>query len=184
MKKALLLAALSTALALVSGVPVMAQSTSASADASAEAQSSACDEVRNRLDAGDDTLTSAELLACGLSPEAISPCEGNPDPSCGANLPEGAYPSIGGPGGVGTDNACSDLPEGSPEAVACYEDLIETASPGASGSASVSAPPSASASSSASALPETGGPASAFALVPLAFLVGTGLLALDAVRRG
>ncbi len=184
MKKVLLLAALSTALALVSSAPVMAQSTSASAGASAPAQSSACDEVQDRLNAGDDSLTSAELLACGLSPEAISPCEGNPDPDCGANLPEGAYPSINGPDGVGTDNACSGLPEGSPEAVACYEDLIGTASPDASGSASASAPPSASASSSASALPETGGPAPAFALFPLALLVGTGLLALGVVRRG
>ena len=145
LKKALLLAALSTALAMVLSAPVMAQSTSASAGASAPAQSSACDGVQDRLNAGDDSLTSAELLACGLSPEAISPCEGNPDPDCGASLPEGAYPSINGPNGVGTNNACSGLPEGSPEAVACYEDLIRTASPDASGSAS--APPSASASS-------------------------------------
>lgn len=74
--------------------------------------------MRARLNAGDDSLTSA-------------------------NLPEGAYPSIGGPDGVGTDNPCSDLPEGSPEAVACYEDLIGTApssaSPGASSSASPAA---------------------------------------------
>jgi Domain of unknown function (DUF4352) len=107
-------------------------SASASPESSAEAQGTACDEVQDRLNAGDDSLTSAELLACGLSPEAINPCEGNPDPSCGANLPEGAYPSIGGPDGVGTNNACSDLPEGSPEAVACYEDLIGTASASAS----------------------------------------------------
>ena len=184
MKKALLLAALSAALALVPGAPLMAQSTSASAGASAEAQNAACDDVQDRLNAGDDSLTSAELLACGLSPEAINPCEGNPDPNCRANLPEGAYPSIGGPDGVGTDNACSDLPEGSPEAVACYEDLIGTASPGASPSASASASISASASASASALPDTGGPATALALIPLALLVGTGLLALGVVRRG
>ena len=154
MKRVFLLAAssmaLSMALALASSAPVMAQSTSASAGASA--QSSACGEVQDRLNAGDEGLTSAELLACGLSPEAIDPCEGNPDPNCGANLPEGAYPSIGGPDGVGADNACSGLPEGSPEAVACYEDLIGTASPGTSPSASSSA--SASASSSASALPK------------------------------
>lgn len=178
LKRALLLAALSMALALVLSTPVMAQSTSASVGASA--QSSACDDVQDRLNAGDESLTSAELLACGLSPEAISPCEGNPDPNCGANLPEGAYPSINGPDGVGANNACSDLPEGSPEAVACYEDLIGTASPGASPGASSSA----SDSSSASALPETGGPVSVMALVPLALLVGTGLLALRLVRRG
>jgi len=177
----LLLAALSAALTLVLSAPVMAQSVGASASASA--QSSACDEVQDRLNAGDDSLTSAELLACGLSPEAINPCEGNPDPDCGASLPEGAYPSIGGPDGVGTNNACSGLPEGSPEAVACYEDLIGT-SPGASGSAVASASPSASASISASALPETGGPVSAFALVPLVLLVGTGLLALGVARWG
>ena len=182
----LLLAALSISLATLSSAPVMAQSTSASASASAQAQSVACDDVQDRLDAGDDSLTSAELLACGLSPEAIDPCEGNPDPSCGASLPGGAYPSIGGPDGVGTDNACSDLPAGSPEAVACYEALIGTASPGASSSASDSASPatSAGASSSASALPDTGGPASALALAPLALLVGTGLLALGVARRG
>ena len=182
MKKVLLLAALSISLAILSSAPVMAQSTSASASVSAGAQSAACDDVQDRLGAGDDSLTSAELLACGLSPEAINPCEGNPDPDCDASLPGGAYPSIGGPDGVGTDNACSDLPEGSPEAVACYEDLIGTASPGASSGASSSA--SAGASSSASALPDTGGPASALALVPLALLLGTGLLALAVVRRG
>jgi len=110
LKKVLLLAALSTALALVSSAPVMAQSTSACAGASAPAQSSACDEVQDRLNAGDDSLTSAELLACGLSPEAISPCEGNPDPDCGASLPEGAYPSINGPNGVGTNNARAAVP--------------------------------------------------------------------------
>ena len=107
-------------------------STSASPESSAEAQDAACDQVQDRLNAGDDSLTSAELLACGLSPEAIHPCEGVTDPNCGANLPEGAYPSINGPDGVGTNNACSDLPEGSPEAVACYEDLIGTASASAS----------------------------------------------------
>ncbi len=180
MKRVWLLASLSMALALVLSAPVMAQSTSASAGASA--QSPACDDVQDRLNAGDDSLTSAELLACGLSPEAIDPCEGNPDPDCGASLPKGAYPSINGPNGVGTNNVCSGLPEGSPEAVACYEDLIGTASPGASGSASAS--PSVSASSSASALPETGGSAPAFALVPLVLLVGTGLLALGVARRG
>ena len=73
----------------------------------AVAQNTACDQVRDRLNAGDGSLTSAELLACGLSPEAI-----------------GAGPSINGPNGVGRDNACSGLPQGSPEAVACFEELI------------------------------------------------------------
>jgi hypothetical protein len=126
-----------------SATPSAPSTPSASPEASTEAQGTACDEVRDRLDTGDDSLTSAELLACGLSPEAINPCEGNPDPNCGASLPEGAYPSIGGPDGVGTDNPCSDLPEGSPEAVACYEDLIGTAPPSASASASASASPAA-----------------------------------------
>ena len=88
------------------------------------AQNSSCAQVRDRLNAGDDNLTSAELLACGLSPEAINPCEGNPDPSCARNLPPGAFPSINGPNGVGRNNACSGLPQGSPEAVACFEELI------------------------------------------------------------
>ena len=73
--------------------------------------------MRDRLNAGDDSLTSAELLACGLSPEAISPREGNPDLNCGVNLPEGAYASINGSNGAGTNNACSGLPESSPEAM-------------------------------------------------------------------
>ncbi len=139
MRKVLLLASLCMVLALVLSAPVMAQSASASASVGPSA--SACDVVKERLYAGDDSLTSAELLACGLSPEAIDPCEGNPDPYCGANLPEGAYPSIGGPDGVGTNNACSGLPEGSPEAVACYEDLIGTALASASPTASPAASP-------------------------------------------
>ena len=112
--------------------PEATTSVSASPESSAEAQRVACDQIQDRLNTGDDSLTSAELLACGLSPEAINPCEGNPGPSCGANLPEGAYPPINGPDGVGIYNACSGLPKGSPEAIACYEDLIGTASPSAS----------------------------------------------------
>jgi len=66
-----------------------------------------CDQVLYRTYTGDYTLTPAELLSCGMSPEAI-----------------GAGPSINGPYGVGTDNVCSDLPQGSPESVACFEELI------------------------------------------------------------
>ncbi len=172
----LLLAALCMALALVLSAPVMAQSASASASASA----SECDQVQDRLNAGDDSLTSAELLTCGLSPEAISPCEGVPNPNCNNE----GFPSIGGPNGVGVNNECSGLPEGSPEAVACYEEIIANlGSSSASPSASPSASSSASASASASVLPETGGPVSVMALVPLALLVGTGILTLRIMRR-
>jgi len=66
-----------------------------------------CEETRNRIFAGDPSLTPAELLSCGLSPEAI-----------------GARPSINGPYGVGAVNECSYLPQGSPESVACYEWLV------------------------------------------------------------
>jgi len=77
------------------------------APAAAVAQNATCDEVVNRIYAGDPYLTPAELLSCGKSPEAI-----------------GAKPSINGPYGVGTNNVCSDLPQGSPESVACFEELI------------------------------------------------------------
>jgi hypothetical protein len=181
LRKVLLLASLCMALVLVLSAPVMAQSASASASVGPSA--SACDLVQERLNAGDDSLTSAELLACGLSPEAISPCEGVPDPNCNNE----GYPSIGGPNGVGENNACSSLPEGSPEAVACYEDLIanlgsSSASPSASPSASSSA--SASPTASLSVLPETGGgPISVLALGSLALLVGSGIMAFGITRR-
>jgi hypothetical protein len=180
LRKVLLLASLCMAFVLVLSAPVMAQSASASASVGPSA--SACDLVKERLYAGDDSLTSAELLACGLSPEAISPCEGVPDPNCNNE----GYPSIGGPNGVGENNACSSLPEGSPEAVACYEDLIANLG---SSSASPSASPSASSSASASptaplsALPETGGPVSVLALGSLALLVGSGIMAFGIMRR-
>jgi hypothetical protein len=73
----------------------------------ATTQNASCDEVRDRLNVGDSSLIPAELLSCGLSPEAI-----------------GAGPSINGPYGVGTDNVCSGLPQGSPKSVACLEELI------------------------------------------------------------
>lgn len=73
----------------------------------AVAQDATCEQVLDRVYAGDPYLTSAELLSCGISPEAI-----------------GAGPSINGPYGVGTTNVCSGLPQGSPESVACFEELI------------------------------------------------------------
>jgi len=73
----------------------------------AVAQNATCDQVRDRIYAGDPALTPAELLSCGMSPEAI-----------------GAGPSINGPYGVGTNNVCSGLPQGSPESVSCFEELI------------------------------------------------------------
>ena len=77
------------------------------APAAAVAQNATCDEVVSRIYAGDPYLTPAELLSCGKSPEAI-----------------GAKPSINGPYGVDTNNVCSDLPQGNPESVACFEELI------------------------------------------------------------
>src|SRR5215216_7648013 len=77
------------------------------APAAAIAQNATCDQVVDRIYAGDPYLTPAELLSCGKSPEAI-----------------GAGPSINGPYGVGMNNVCSDLPQGSPESVACFEELI------------------------------------------------------------
>ena len=72
----------------------------ATPSASPEASELSCEEIQAILNGeapGIETLTPEELLDCGLSPEAIDPCEGNPDPNCGENLPEGAYPSINGP---------------------------------------------------------------------------------------
>ena len=66
-----------------------------------------CEDMVNRIWTGDPSLTAAELLSCGKSPEVI-----------------GARPSIQGPYGVGTVNECSYLPQGSPESVACFEWLI------------------------------------------------------------
>jgi hypothetical protein len=66
-----------------------------------------CEDVINRIWTGDPSLTAAELLSCGKSPEVI-----------------GAKPSINGPYGVGTENECSYLPQGSPESVACFGELI------------------------------------------------------------
>ena len=145
----------------------------------AMAQNAACQDVQDRLNAGDSTLTSAELLACGLSPEAISPCEGVPDPNCNAE----GFPSIGGPSGVGENNACSGLPPGSAEAIACYEELI--ANMGATPTATTEqyTPPVAAEqyTPAAPALPITGGPA---LLLPAAgVLLGAGLLGLRLVRR-
>jgi len=67
-----------------------------------------CEDMRNSffIDGGAN-LNAADLLSCGMSPEAI-----------------GAQPSINGPYGVGKDNECSYLPLGSPEAKSCYEWLI------------------------------------------------------------
>ena len=73
----------------------------------ATAQNASCEQVRDRIYAGDYYLTPAELLSCGMSPEAI-----------------GAGPSINGPYGVGTNSVCSGLPQGSPESVSCFEELI------------------------------------------------------------
>ncbi len=92
LRKVLLLAPLCMALVLVLSAPVMAQSASASASVGPSA--SACDVVQERLYAGDDSLTSAELLACGLSPEAISPT------ASVSALPETGGPVSGGPASV------------------------------------------------------------------------------------
>ncbi|QIN83745.1 hypothetical protein GBA63_14710 [Rubrobacter tropicus] len=75
-------------------------SASSTPSASPEPSDLSCEEIQAILNSeapGIEALTPEELLACGLSPEAIDPCEGNPDPNCGENLPEGSYPSINGP---------------------------------------------------------------------------------------
>jgi hypothetical protein len=129
------------------------------------AQNNACSEVQDRVNAGDPSLTPAELLACGLSPEAI-----------------GAGPSIGGPTGVGENNACSDLPQGSPEAVACFEELIANmgAVPTATTDQYIPTQPQPQAPAT-TALPDTGGPA---LLLPAAgVLLVTGLIGMRLVRR-
>ena len=63
------------------------------------------------------------------------------------------------------------------DGICCEERLCSVST------ASTTASPTVSPTASASPLPETGGPASVMALVPLALLVGGGLLALRIVRR-
>ena len=96
----ILLAALVVAVALAAvSPPVLAQDYD---------YSYVCEDMRNSFFVdGGINLTAADLLSCGMSPEAI-----------------GAGPSINGPYGVGKENECSYLPLGSPEAKACYEWLI------------------------------------------------------------
>ena len=67
----------------------------------------------------------------------------------------------------------------------CCEELYCSVpgGPTVSPTARATASPTVSPTTSASPLPETGGPASMMALVPLALLVGGGLLALRIVRR-
>jgi hypothetical protein len=73
------------------------------------------------------------------------------------------------------------------DGICCEERLCSvpaaSGGPTASASARTTASPTVSPTASASPLPETGGPASVMALVPLALLVGGGLLALRIVRR-
>src|SRR5215212_7202193 len=92
-------AILVAALVLVLSVPVFAQDYD---------YSYVCEDMRNSffIDGGAN-LNAADLLSCGMSPEAI-----------------GAQPSINGPYGVGRENEFSSLPLGSPEAKSCYEWLI------------------------------------------------------------
>jgi hypothetical protein len=98
-----------------------APSASATPSASPEASGRSCEEIQAILNGeapGIESLTSEELLACGLSPEAIDPCEGNPDPNCGENLPEGAYPSIDGPESLPPSSPAPESPpavEGVPQ---------------------------------------------------------------------
>ena len=99
MKRILLAVMVAASLALVSA-PALAQDYGYD-------YSYVCEDMVNRIWTGDPSLTAAELLSCGKSPEVI-----------------GARPSVQGPYGVGTVNECSYLPQGSPESVACFEWLI------------------------------------------------------------
>jgi hypothetical protein len=88
--------------------------------------------------------------------------------------------------GTGTDTSVEPAAETSvePSASASAEpgDEVE-ATPSASASSSATATASASATAEAD-LPETGGLSPALTLVPLALLLGAGLLSLRMVRRG
>ncbi len=148
MRRLLYLAALSMVIGLVFAPAALAQN-------------AACQDVQDRLNAGDPTLTPAELLACGLSPEAI-----------------GAGPSIGGPMGVGENNVCSDLPPGSAAAIECYEQLIASMESGAAPSQYAPEQPQTQAPTE---LSDTGGPA---LLIPAAgVLLAAGLIGMGLVRR-
>ena len=106
MRKMIVVAALIAVLALALASTAFAQDYDYSYDYY-DYSSYVCEDMVNRIWTGDPSLTAAELLSCGKSPEAI-----------------GARPNIGGPHGVGRENECSYLPQGSPESVACFEWLI------------------------------------------------------------
>jgi hypothetical protein len=134
-----------------------------------------CQELDARIAAGvgDNPLTTAELLSCGISPEVISPCEGVPDPSCAANNPPGI--SFGGPNGATANDTekCAALPEGSPESIACYEELVARLT----GTTQTTAPTTAPAITE---MPATGGPS---LLLPAGLLLASGLIGLGLMRR-
>ena len=103
MRRILTATVLVAVLVAASALPTLAQDYSYDYD-----YSYVCEDMRNSFFVdGGINLTAADLLSCGMSPEAI-----------------GAGPSINGPYGVGTDNECSYLPKGSPEAKSCFEWLI------------------------------------------------------------
>jgi hypothetical protein len=145
------------ALALVLSTPVMAQSASASASPGREGDP--CGSFVIGTPEADECYRSFGLEP--LEPETASPsADPCPDPNFPRETPDGCQ--------------ASDLPDVS---------FGADASPTASSTASPTASSTASASAAASSLPETGGPVSVMALVPLALLLGTGLLALRLVRR-
>ena len=192
MKKLLYLVTLSLVATMVFAPAALAQE---------QYRSPACEQVQDRVNAGDDSLTTAELLSCGISPEVFSPCEGNPDPSCAANNPPGV--SFGGPNGVRANDTqnCGSLPEGSPESIACYEELVAdlTGSSPAPAQTTQYTPPTTTAptattpttateafdeetpsTTTTTPLPDTGGIS---LLVPASLLLASGLIGLGLMRR-
>ena len=205
MRKLLLLAALCMAGALVFAPAVVAQTDYDCADFSTqeEAQGFYSADDPYGLDSDSDGVACEELPSDGgstatptaeepASPPASPPADGA-DLDCvdfatqaEAQATYDADPSD--PNGLDADGdrvACEELTG--------VDDSSISASPGADDDASPTASPesddegSATASASASAeseLPETGGVSPALTLVPLALLLGAGLLSLRTIRRG
>lgn len=114
-------------------------------------------------------------------------CSNLPDATSGSASPSASVSASAPTGREG--DPCGSFESGSPEYEECFDEVVGGVTPSESSTASPTASSTASATASASApasspsLPETGGPAPFMVLVPLALLVGTGLLAFGVVGR-
>lgn len=120
-------------------------------------------------------LTIMGALMFASAALAQDPC---PDPNFPRETPDGCQASNLPDVSFGPDASAS-----SSTSVSSSASASASASDSSSASARASAKSSASTSVTVMALPETGGVSAAGAMLPLALLIGGGLLALRAVRR-